>query len=121
MAISAFLKSGIRFPKSILGLFLLAAVLPASATIVIYADSAYLDSPHYLTRSHWGASSLTTISASTSPQVSYNLRRAHAWSQYQGQTGPGFEGALGSNVIIVNQRPTSIQANMARARAYSSR
>ena len=120
MAKSAILKTSLWIRQGILALVFAGAVLPASATIVLYAtDDAYqmANSPHYLTRHRPSASSLAMVSASTSPQISHNLRRAHAWSRYDGQNGLGSEEA----VIIDNPRPTSIEANMARARAYRSR
>lgn len=110
-------QRGTKLRHCMLALCLLGAALPASAVIVLYAgDDTYLmaNSPHYVARMPRG-SSLTAISASTSPQLSYNLRRAHAWSRSGGRDTWDLPA---SSVLVVNPRPTSIEANLARARAF---
>ena len=122
MALTTFFKSRVHFGKSILAICILGLALPASAKILLYATdgSQWIDSPHYLPRIHRNSVSGAMMSASTSPQVSHNLRRAHAWSNDSAQNGEAAEELVLTRAIIVHSRPTSLQANMARARAYSA-
>lgn len=120
MALSALFKSCIFYRKGILAVFLLGLVLPASAKIVLIApqDSEWLDSPHYLTRAHRNYVSGTLMSSS--PLVNHHLRRAHAWSNYGTPNGEAVLELGLTRALIVNNRPTSLESNMARARAYSA-
>lgn len=98
---------------------LLLSALPVAAEIVIEGGVAVSFAPHS------GLRSMPSIvfvapSASASPDLNYNLQRAHAWSSYQrgnNATGAGlvFSPALGAPQ---SPRQSSVRGNISRAQAF---
>jgi hypothetical protein len=96
--------------KSMLALMFSAACLPASAVILFGFDTTTNTSVVV------GYSAMPGIifsndfpTGSSSPTLSRNLQRAHAWSKTDTET-PVYSG--------ITLRQTSLQSNMARAQAF---
>ena len=84
--------------------------LPSLAVIVLHLDLP--DSYRFATPTSTMSTIVVSVpfpTGSTSPTLSRNLQRAHAWSNNDGQN---------SNYGIIQPRQTSLQSNMARAQAF---
>ena len=100
----------LTFIRSILGVVLFVFTLPSSAVVIF--DLNYLDTFSYITPTSTMQSIVITApfpTGSSSPSLSRNLQRAHAWSSYDGQN---------VNYLMTTPRQTSLQSNMARAQAF---
>lgn len=106
--------------RLIFNALLLATILPVSADIILQAggENSMIQMSNYPVPMS-GIIILNPVpSASASPQVTYNLQRAHAWSAYKSQNKATGGPLVFGNTGAVTDRQAAARASAARAQAF---